>query len=86
MREIMNLSELNGEICELTSDEIDCVSGGGAVKAAAAAGVAAAIGAGTFGGAGWMAMGVAVAWAAAPVAVVALAGLSAYAAYEFFTE
>jgi hypothetical protein len=67
-------------IQELTDDEALCVSGGGKAAAAAAAGLAGAIGTATFGST-WGAVGVGVAFAAAPVAVVAMTGLVGCAAY-----
>ncbi|MGG7605387.1 hypothetical protein [Massilia sp. BKSP1R2A-1] len=72
------------DICsiqELTSDEVDQVSGGLHAKGAAALATAASIGAVTF-GSGWGAVAVGVAWAAAPVAVVGMGLLIAYGTYQ----
>lgn len=60
-------------IQELTADEIDCVDGGG-VSGVAALGAAGAIGGATF-GAAWGGMALGAAFAAAPLAVIAMGGL-----------
>lgn len=65
---------------ELTNEEIDCISGGDA-KSAGALGLAAGIGAATWGGT-WGAVTVGAAFAAAPFAVAAMAGLALYAGYR----
>jgi hypothetical protein len=82
MREITAIDSIDNGIFELTNDEIDCVSGGVPSKATMAAGLAGAIGVGTF-GAGWMSVAVGTAWAAAPVVVVGMVGLAAYAGYQY---
>jgi hypothetical protein len=84
MKEHVDFECINNSICELTVDEVDCVSGAGAKTSAAALGAAGAIGATTFGST-WGAVAVGTAFAAAPVAVVAMAGLAAYAGYSYFS-
>jgi hypothetical protein len=75
----------------LTQKEVQQVSGGSVgdedkptrhrMEGAMSFGAVAAIGAATFGGT-WGAAAVAVSFAAAPIAVVAMAGLAAYGAYS----
>jgi hypothetical protein len=84
MRDSFDSQSIDGGIQELTMDEVNSVSG--AMKnAGAAAGVMATIGAVTF-GSGWGAVGVGAAFAAAPVAVIAMVGLGAYAGYLLLNE
>jgi hypothetical protein len=72
---------VDGGIRELTMDEVNQVSGAGLKEAAAAVGLAGAIGATTWGGAAWGATAVGVAFAAAPIAVVAVCALAGIAGY-----
>ncbi|TFW16996.1 hypothetical protein E4L96_15200 [Massilia arenosa] len=69
-------------IRELTVEEVVWVSGGQPkITGTAALGGAAAIGAAAF-GSGWGALAVGAAFAAAPVAVFAMAGLALYGGYQ----
>ena len=77
----------------LSESEIQCVSGCGVlddpieknkIDAGGAIGLAAGIGFASFGGAGWGAMGVAAAFATAPVAVIAIGALAGYAGFRYF--
>lgn len=72
----------------LTDQEITEVNGAGWEQAAGAFAMIGAIGSSTFGGAGvaWGAVAVATAWAAAPVAVVAIGALSIYAGLCLTTD
>lgn len=87
MHDVINTAKLDSGMCELTIDEIDCVSGGfnGKEYAVASVSIAAGIGVATFGST-WGIMAVGAAFAAAPVAVVAMAGLAAYAGYQAFSK
>lgn len=67
---------------EISDEELQLVSGGGAGDAAAAAGLAAGIGTLALGGAGWGGLTVAAAFAMSPLAVVAVVGLAAYTGYQ----
>lgn len=67
---------------EISDEEVALVSGGGPGEAAASAGLAAGIGSLALGGAGWGALSVAAAFAASPLAVVAVVGLAAYTGYQ----
>jgi hypothetical protein len=83
MNDIHTAQQDDCGIQELTADEISCVSGGlGARSALAAAG---AIGTATF-GATWGGVAVGAAFAAAPIAVVAMGGLTLYAAYKIMSH
>jgi hypothetical protein len=85
------MTEINAQqhndfgIQELTPGEIECISGGAGVTGQAAFGAAAAIGAATFGSA-WGGVAVGVAFAAAPVAVIAMGGLCLYGAYKIMSH
>ncbi|QOL47966.1 hypothetical protein [Massilia litorea] len=81
MNDIMTSQESNSGVQDLTMDEVMNVSGAGPKQTAAALGLAGAIGATSFGGAAWGATTVGVAFAAAPITVIALAGLAGYAGY-----
>ncbi|MBW3163980.1 hypothetical protein [Ferrimonas balearica] len=70
---------------ELHTDEIIQVHGNGPGEAAGAFGAAAGIGAAAF-GSGWGALGVGVAFAASPIAVGAMIGLSLYAGYQMLQK
>lgn len=79
MRNSFDSQSIDGGMQELTMDEVNSV--GGAMKdAGAAAGLMATVGLAAF-GSGWGAVGVGMAFAASPVAVVAMVGLGAYAGY-----
>jgi hypothetical protein len=84
VKEVIDFECINNGIHEMTIDEINCVSGAGATTAGAALGVAGAIGAAIFGST-WGAVAVGAAFTAAPFAVVAMAGLAAYAGYSYFS-
>jgi len=71
---------------ELSVDEVKGVSGSGHSEAGTAAGLAAGIGGITFGAAALGTISVTAAFAAAPIAVVAMLGLSIYAGYELATK
>ncbi|WP_206076913.1 hypothetical protein [Massilia horti] len=81
MNDAIGLPGIKSEIRELSIDEVNCVSGGG-LSAGASAAAAAGIGAAAF-GSGWGAVAVGAAVASAPIAVVAMVGLAAYAGYAF---
>lgn len=82
MNNSIDLQRIDGGIQELTMDEINIVSGG--IKhAAATAGLMATIGSLTF-GSGWAMAGVGAAFATAPIAVIGMAGLGAYAGYLWY--
>lgn len=70
---------------ELSIDEIGIVSGAGPKEAGAALGVAGTIGAAAL-GAGWGTMAVGAAFAASPLAVVAVVALAVYAGYELASK
>ncbi|MFC0131555.1 hypothetical protein [Massilia eurypsychrophila] len=77
-----SIENIDSGIQELSVDEVNCVSGAAlnVTDAGGAGALMAGIAAGAF-GTGWGAIGVGAAFAAAPVAVVAMAGLSLYAGY-----
>jgi len=87
MHDLMTTSKLDNGMCELTNEEIDYVSGGfsNGEVAIASVSLAGGIGLATFGST-WGVVAIGVAWAAAPVAVVAMAGLAAYAGYTYFKK
>ena len=70
---------------ELTMNEVDFVSGGDVATGGAAMAGAAGIGAAAF-GASWGSVGVGIAFAVSPLAVVAMVGLGLFAGYEFLQE
>lgn len=78
-------SEFSCGVHELTADEVDLVSGAGKTSGSLAIGAAAGIGAATFGST-WGAVGVAAAFAAAPVAVVGMGVLVAWGAYSLWNH
>jgi hypothetical protein len=71
---------------ELTHGEINDVSGAGTSEAGTAAGLAAGIGTISFGAAALGTISVAAAFAASPIAAVAMVGLAAYAGYQLATK
>ncbi|MES2758755.1 MAG: hypothetical protein V4693_15375 [Pseudomonadota bacterium] len=82
MKDSLDSKNINCGIQELSIDEVNSVSGAALnVADAGSAGVLIAGIATTTFGIGWGAVGVGAAFAVAPVAVVALAGLSLYAGY-----
>ena len=87
MGDITNTAKFDSGMCELSIDEIDCVSGGFTNQEYAVASVtlAGGIGMATFGST-WGGLAVGAAFAAAPVAVIAMAGLAAYAGYQYFRK
>jgi hypothetical protein len=78
-------NSFESSIQELTIDEVICVSGGGIKEAGAAMGVTTTIGAATFGST-WGVLSVSAAFATAPIAVVAMVGLVAYASYQLMRQ
>lgn len=80
MQNTFNKELINNNIQEMTSDEIDCVSGADLGASAKALGLAGTIGVAAY-GSGWGALAVGAAFAAAPIAVIAMVGLGGYAGY-----
>lgn len=81
-----NQSQNSFGIQEMSADEIDLVGGAGPkVSGSMAIGAAAGIGAAAF-GSSWGAMGVAAAFAAAPVAVAGMAVLVGWGAYTLWNQ
>jgi len=70
---------------ELSISEIGMVSGAGVKESGTALGVAGTIAGASF-GAGWGTMAVGAAFAASPIAVIAIVGLAAYAGYQFLNK
>lgn len=80
MQDVSDTQLNKNNLCELTNDEIDCVSGAGLKQTATAFGLASAIGAATYGSA-WGALAVGAAFGAAPIAAIAMVGLAAYGGF-----
>jgi hypothetical protein len=76
---------VNTDLHEMTIDEVNQVSGAGIKEAAAAFGLAGAIGTAAY-GSGWGAFAVGAAFGAAPIALIAMSGLAIWGGYKFMTK
>jgi hypothetical protein len=81
MAEVKSEREFDTGICEMSLDEVDQVNGAGPKEAAAAFGLAGAIGTATY-GSGWAMLSVGAAFGAAPIVGAAILGLALYGGYK----